>query len=64
MKKESLIKLREVVIKAILEYNDPTVESIEKLEVAINERLFLQPEKYENNIKVLQKEHIKSQYKK
>lgn len=40
------------------------VDSIDKLEVALNERQFLHPEKYENNIKVLQKEHIKSQYKK
>ena len=57
MKKESLIKLREVIIKAVLEYDDPTVEDIEKLEVALNERLFLHEDKYENNIKVLSKEN-------
>lgn len=61
MNKENLIKLREIIIKAVMESD---VDLVDKLEVAINERLFLQPEKYENNIKVLQKEHIKSQYKK
>ena len=60
MKKESLIKLREVIIKAVLEYDDPTVEDIEKLEVALNERLFLHEDKYEHNIKVLSKENKKT----
>lgn len=40
------------------------VDLIDKLEIAINERLFLQPEKYENNVKVLQKELNKTRYKK
>ena len=61
MDKENLIKLREIIIEAVMKSD---VDLIDKLEVALNERQFLHPEKYENNVKVLQKEHIKSQYKK
>lgn len=61
MNKENLIKLREIIIDAVMKSD---VALVDKLEIAINERLFLHPEKYENNVKVLQKEHIKSQYKK
>lgn len=57
MKKESLIKLREVILKAVLEYDDATVELIEKVEVALNINLFLNEDKYEHNIKVLSKEN-------
>lgn len=61
MDKENLIKLREIIIEAVMKSD---VDLIDKLEVALNERQFLHPEKYENNVKVLQKEYIKSQYKK
>lgn len=61
MDKENLIKLREIIIEAVMKSD---VVLVDKLEIATNERLFLHPEKYENNVKVLQKEHIKSQYKK
>lgn len=61
MNKENLIKLREIIIEAVMKSD---VDLIDKLEVAINERLFLQPEKYENNVKVLQKELNKTKYRK
>jgi hypothetical protein len=59
--KENLIKLREIIIKAVMKSD---VDLIDKLEIAINERLFLQPEKYENNVKVLQKELNETKYRK
>ena len=61
MNKENLIKLREIIIEAVMKSD---VDLIDKLEIAINERLFLQPEKYENNIKVLQKELNETKYRK
>lgn len=61
MDKENLIKLREIIIKAVMKSD---VDLIDKLEIAINERLLLQPEKYENNVKVLQKELNKTKYEK
>lgn len=61
MNKENLIKLREIIIEAVMKSD---VALVDKLEIAINERLFLQPEKYENNVKVLQKELNKTKYRK
>jgi hypothetical protein len=61
MNKENLIKLREIIIEAVMKSD---VALVDKLEIAINERLFLHPEKYENNVKVLQKELNKTKYKK
>lgn len=54
MDKESLIKAKEIIIKALLESN---IELIDKIEIALNTNLFLNEEKYENNIKVLRKEN-------
>lgn len=54
MDKESLIKAKEIIIKALLESN---IELIDKIEIALNTNLFLNGEKYESNIKVLRKEN-------
>lgn len=54
MDKESLIKAKEIIIKALLESN---IELIDKIEIALNTNLFLNEEKYEKNIKVLRKEN-------
>lgn len=54
MNKESLIKAKEIIIKALLESN---IELIDKIEIALNTNLFLNEEKYEKNIKVLRKEN-------
>jgi hypothetical protein len=54
MDKESLIKAKEIIIKALLESN---IELIDKIEIALNTNLFLNEEKYESNIKVLRKEN-------
>jgi hypothetical protein len=59
--KENLIKLREIIIEAVMKSD---VDLIDKLEVALNERQFLHPEKYENNVKVLQKELNETKYRK
>ena len=52
MDKESLIKAREIIIKALMESD---MELLDKLEIALNTNLFLNEEKYEENIKVLRK---------
>lgn len=54
MDKESLIKAREIIIKALMESD---MEMLDKLEIALNTNLFLNEEKYESNIKVLRKEN-------
>lgn len=54
MDKESIIKAKEIIIKAVLSSD---IELIDKIEIALNTNLFLNEEKYENNIKVLRKEN-------
>jgi hypothetical protein len=54
MKKESLEKAIELIIKA-LEEGD--IEIVDKTELMLNEYQFLHKDKYEKNVKVLQK-HI------
>ena len=50
MNKESLIKARELVINAL---NDPALNQIDKVELMLNLSRLLEPEKYDENIKVL-----------
>jgi hypothetical protein len=54
MDKESLIKAKEIIIKALLSSD---IELIDKIEIALNTNLFLNEEKYESNIKGLRKEN-------
>lgn len=58
MKQESLEKAIELIIEA-LEKGD--IEIIDKTELMLNESKFLDKDKYEKNIKVLQK-HIDKRY--
>lgn len=58
MKQESLEKAIELIIEA-LEKGD--IEIIDKTELILNESKFLDKDKYEKNIKVLQK-HIDKRY--
>lgn len=53
MKKESLIKLREEIIKAVMATKG--VDEIDKAEIGIMEMHLLEPSEYEENRKVLQK---------
>lgn len=58
MKQESLEKAIELIIEA-LEKGD--IEIVDKTELILNESKFLDKDKYEKNIKVLQK-HIDKRY--
>lgn len=58
MKQESLEKAIELIIEA-LEKGD--IEIIDKTELMLNEYQFLHKDKYEKNVKVLQK-HIDKRY--
>ena len=58
MKQESLEKAIELIIEA-LEKGD--IEIIDKTELMLNESKFLHKDKYEKNVKVLQK-HIDKRY--
>lgn len=58
MKQESLEKAIELIIEA-LEKSD--IEIVDKTELMLNESKFLDKDKYEKNIKVLQK-HIDKRY--
>jgi squalene cyclase len=59
MNKESLSKAKEIIIKALIESD---IEIIDKLELALNTNLFLNEEKYDNNIKVLRKANNRPLY--
>lgn len=59
MNKESLSKAKEIIIKALIESD---IEIIDKLELALNTNLFLNEEKYGNNIKVLRKANNRPLY--
>lgn len=52
MKKESLIKAREIIMQSLSESN---INNLDKLELMLNVNHFLQENEYENNIKVLVK---------
>ena len=53
MQKESLIKIRKAIIDLVVGLEDIPKE--DRFEICMNENQFLNPEKYEENIKVLQK---------
>lgn len=69
MKKESLIKAREGIIKLLscygIEELEDVLKDIKKIdkvdrgELMINEYHFLDPNRYSNNVKVLQRENKK-----
>lgn len=52
MKKESLVKVRNMIIKGL---NDLDIDPADKAEIMMNLWLFLSEEFYDNNIKVLRK---------
>lgn len=54
MDKESLIKARELIIKT---FQEADIEAIDRLELIINVASFLEPESYDENIKVLKLEN-------
>ena len=53
MEKESLIICRDKILNAFKKIN---IEPLDKLELMVNVYYFLDPEEYEDNIKVLKKE--------
>lgn len=63
MNKESLEKIRNELIDCIDKINDKEVPSTDKTELMINIYKFLHPDKYEGNVKVLQKHELKLKYK-
>lgn len=56
MKKESLIKVRNMIINGL---NDLDIDLSDKAELMMNLWLFLSEEYYDNNIKVLRKDRNK-----
>ena len=52
MKKESLEEARKIIITSI---NQSLINEIDRTELIINLHHFLKPDKYEDNLKVLQK---------
>ena len=54
MNKESLIKVREIIIQSLSESN---INNLDKLELMLNLNNFLQENEYEENIKVLVKKN-------
>lgn len=57
MEKESLEIVSEKIVEML---NDAPIETVEKIELLINLMHFLNPDEYENNIKVLEKKRIDS----
>jgi hypothetical protein len=54
MDKESLERAREILVVAL--NSDPKIHVVDKVELMMNVDKFLDPNEYENNIKVLRKE--------
>lgn len=61
MKKESLIELRNATIDYLK--SNETIDKIDNLELSINMQHFLDPNEYDNNIKVLRLEQDKRKWK-
>lgn len=58
MEKESLEIVSEKVVDML---NHAEIETIDKIELLVNLMHFLNPDEYENNIKILQKENSRTQ---
>lgn len=56
MNKESLIKAREIIVGALTKSD---IDLVDKLELAINLNMLLSENNYDNDIKILRKEHNK-----
>ena len=54
MDKESLERAREILVVAL--NSDPKIHVVDKVELMMNVDKFLDPNEYENNIKILRKE--------
>lgn len=60
MKDESLINSLDHIMLSLDEAED--INSLDKIEILLNIRNFLDPEHYKDNIEVLEKERIKRKY--
>lgn len=58
MKKESLIKAKEIIINALDKEGKNNIDTIDNCELMINIHHFLNEDKYEENVKVLSKHNL------
>ena len=58
MKKESLIKAKEIIINALDKEGKNNIDAIDNCELMINIHHFLNEDKYEENVKVLSKHNL------